>query len=1371
MIATNDDKRCADCGSVEHHIQKCPHFLSLAVDDRRKIVRDKRLCFNCLRGGHTVYECKSKSKCRSCHRSHNSLIHNSQPREVDQHEVAAPSSNIVNSPTEVTQQIALNTMVSHPEADSSRKLDSKRILPTALINVRDRDGGFVPCRVLLDTASEYSYITEDCIRRLGLPRGASRMKLSRIQSIKADPTRGHTFVHIESRLSRKSVDTFVHILGHITASLPRSTITSYDSTLFGNLDLADPHWNRSSPIDILLGADEVWDVLSMGKLENDQGKVIAISTIFGWVVTSGILPCEGHAPVTLLTLVDLDRSIRAFWEIEECSNISTKKDAESLIVEQHFATTHRRHNDGKYVVELPFKEDDVKFAETYDGALARFNATERRLSRNPDLRAQYVKFMQEYESLGHMQELSPDEIDVPDGRVYYLPHHPVVGSKLRVVFDGSFQDAAGSSLNSKLYIGPPIQRNLFAVCLRFRLYEFVFSADIIKMFRQIWVSQSHRNFQRILWRETPDKPLKHFQLCTVTYGTASAPFVSVRVLEQLAIDYNKSHPNASKILLEDFYVDDVLTGASSERQLVRYRDELVDLLQQAGFQLSKWVSNSDTLKQTDHNTPSFLKDDDNSTKVLGIHWYSDEDRIGYKICLGNPQRATKRTILSDVSRIFDPLGLVSPVVIKFKILFQELCLMNLGWDDPLPPDIAEVWMKYREDLRNLDKLRLPRFIPNVNTKITLHGFSDASLKAYSAVIYCLANDENGNIKLSLVASKTRVSPLKQISLPRLETDEIVLSWLSVQPITLNRGNRTAEILENLPRSAWGHVSSKENPADCASRGLMVDQFLSHDLWWSGPTFLKTSQQPQSDSSQATINNIEVEAEMKTTTTHSFTTRQHSTEHPLERTLANTSSWWKLLRITAYVRRFINLHVRKIKNPNKFLTFDEIAQAKITCLKMAQDYFSPERIKLQRGLNLDKSSQLTRLSAYIDELGLLRVGGRIRHSELADAVQHPIILPGKHRISKLVLEEQHVRHLHPGVSTLFVIIRQQYWIVGARNLIRQITHKCLNCFRQAQHATQQRMADLPAVRVRQAFPFQNTGCDYAGPFTLKLHSGRNARTSKGYICLFVCMVTSAIHLELSTDLSTECFLAALRRFMARRGKCSTIYSDNGKNFVGAKRVLNELYQQLQAEGHNEIIQATLAQEGIKWIFTPPYSPHWGGMWESGVRSVKLHLRRIIGNSILTYEQMHTLLAQVEAVVNSRPLGYAPDNETGYLSPSHFLIGRPTTMVPEGTLTDLNQNRLDYWQHVQCMYQGFWKQWSQEYLTSLQHRPKWCNDQPNIKIDDLVLVKEDRTPPSTWIIGRVMEVFPGDDGLIRVVKLKTNKSTMTRNITRIVKLPIC
>ncbi|XP_065361884.1 uncharacterized protein LOC135955462 [Calliphora vicina] len=1377
LVSTGFQQNCADCGSDTHHTFKCPHFLSLAIDQRRTLVKEKSLCFNCLRRGHTAYNCKSQQKCRSCKRNHHTLLHFTQDTPIQQAHVVVSSEqsahgNVLPEP-EGSQPVSLNTVVSQSGTTLFLKRDLIHILPTALVDVRNHKGDFMICRILLDTASELSYISEDCMKRLGLPRNCSRIALSGISSVKAESTHGHSNLQMKSRNSQHSIDAQVHILGRITSSLPRSTITNYDRGRLEAVRLADPSFYRSNPIDILLGADYVWDVMTQEKLLDDKGRTIAVSTIFGLVVTSVNSSPQQQSTSSLLTLVDIDRSIQSFWEIEEAVSVGKRGD-ESAFVEQHFQETHGRHTDGRYIVELPFKEQNISFFDTYKGALMRFNATERRLSRDPQLYENYTKFMREYHSLGHMRELSPEEIDVEDGRLFYLPHHPIVGSKLRVVFDGSFQDANRESLNDKLHIGPSIQRNLFAVCFRFRLHKFVFSADIIKMFRQIWLAEKHRDYQRILWRENPNDQIKHFQLCTVTYGTASAPYLSVRVLEQLAKDYQESHPNASKVLLEDFYVDDVITGASTQEELMLKREELLDLLSQAGLELSKWVSNFGIIGPHGKDERNFLREDD-STKVLGIYWSSTEDTIRYRVNLEESQHATKRRVISDVARIFDPLGLVSPVVIKFKILFQELWLLNLDWDEPLPPNLAKLWIRYRNDLQNLTKLKLPRYVPNSNSSTQLHGFSDASIKAYAAVVYCRMEDEKGNIYVNIIASKTRVAPLKQISLPRLELcgallltrlmkliisslphqqmeinawcdSTVVLSWLSLQPTKLKTfvGNRTSEILETLPRNVWRHVNTKENPADCASRGLMVDQLLEHDLWWKGPSFLRNKERITSlEGLQPTFDNLEVLAEVKPTVEDVVANIATTTIHPLEIILQDVTHWYRLIRIAAYVKRFINLRIYKIKIPAEYLTYDEIKEGKIICLRMAQYSFSAERKSLQRERKIDNKSKLIQLSPFIDDDGLIRVGGRISNSELSSEIQHPIILPKEHKITKLILKEEHIRNLHPGISALFVIVRQHYWIFGARNLIRDLTHKCLKCFRQAQHVTQQRMADLPKVRVRQAFPFQNTGCDYAGPFTLKIHHGRNSKTSKGYICLFVCMVTSAIHLELATDLSTECFLAALRRFMARRGKCSTIYSDNGKNFVGAKRKLNEMYQQLMADNHNRIITEALAKDDIKWIFIPPYSPHWGGIWESGVRSVKLHLRRVIGSTILTFEQMNTLLAQV----------------------------KPTTLVPEGNLTELKSNRLDYWQHVQCMYQGFWRRWSREYLTSLQQRPKWTNTQPNISMDDIVLIKEDNTPPSTWITGRVIETFPGSDGLTRAVRLKTSHGTMTRSIVKIVKLPIC
>ncbi|XP_037942450.1 uncharacterized protein LOC119675329 [Teleopsis dalmanni] len=298
-----------------------------------------------------------------------------------------------------------------------------------------------------------------------------------------------------------------------------------------------------------------------------------------------------------------------------------------------------------------------------------------------------------------------------------------------------------------------------------------------------------------------------------------------------------------------------------------------------------------------------------------------------------------------------------------------------------------------------------------------------------------------------------------------------------------------------------------------------------------------------------------------------------------------------------------------------------------------------------------------------------------------------------------------------------------------------------------------MTDLPAVRVRQAHPFENTGCDDAGHFSQKLNNGRNARTFKGYICLFFCLVTSAIHFELATDLSTNCFLAALRRFMSRRGKCSSIFSDNGRIFLGAASVLNEIYAAIMSQFRNEII-----------------APHWGGVWESAVRSVKSHLQRVIGNAVLTFEQMNTLLTQIEAVVNSRPLGATSDSDTNYLSSFHFLIGRPYTLVPEDDLSHINDNKLDYRQHIENMLHGFWRTLHQEYLTSLQNRPKWFRLQPNIAVGNIVVITESSIPPAKCLIAKVTEIHLGSDGLVQIVKLYTVHEEITRPITKVVVLPV-
>lgn len=280
--------------------------------------------------------------------------------------------------------------------------------------------------------------------------------------------------------------------------------------------------------------------------------------------------------------------------------------------------------------------------------------------------------------------------------------------------------------------------------------------------------------------------------------------------------------------------------------------------------------------------------------------------------------------------------------------------------------------------------------------------------------------------------------------------------------------------------------------------------------------------------------------------------------------------------------------------------------------------------------------------------------------------------------------------------------------------------------------------------------------------------------KAYIAVFVCCSTHAIHLEVVSDLTTEAFLAALKRFVSRRGLPSDIFSDCGTNFVGANRELKKLLSQVLTQSHNQEVANQLSKDGISWHFNPPSAPHFGGLWESGVKSMKTHLYRIMGKEVWTFEQLSTAIAQIEAVLNSRPITPLSSDPTDFnaLTPGHFLIGSPLTMIPEPDLTDVKFSRLSKWQQIQQMTQHFWRRWSSEYLTRLQHRPKWMDGEHprQLEVGDMVLVKDENSPPAKWNLARVLAVHPGADSKVRVATIKTATSELKRPIVKLCLLPI-
>ncbi|UYV61853.1 hypothetical protein LAZ67_1006857 [Cordylochernes scorpioides] len=506
--------------------------------------------------------------------------------------------------------------------------------------------------------------------------------------------------------------------------------------------------------------------------------------------------------------------------------------------------------------------------------------TWKKLQKSPSILKQYCDFMDEYLLINHMELIPSDELDTPSGQCYYIPHHCVfkeqsTTTKLRVVFDASCKTSNGKSLNDFLHVGPKLQQDIFNILIRFRTRLIAFSGDIEKMYRQVRIDSRDCDFQRILWRKNPSEPLLDYRLLTVTYGLSCAPYLGMRTLHQLARDKVSTFPVASKIVQTDFYVDDLLSGADTIEEATCHIREVNNLLSSAEFSLRKWRSNvlevlSGFSEQVEdrHNLRDF--ESDSCVKILGICWNPSMDVFQILVNDIPEQTNSKRHLLSHISRIFDPIGWLSPVIIRLKILLQILWKQKLNWDDPLPDTLCFQWKKIEKELSVLNKIQIPRYFScrGALLSVELHGFCDSSEVAYAAVFYIGSQFKSGQVKVSLIASKTRVAPLKMISIPRLElcaalllatfydtirnslclqidrvilwTDsKIVLSWIKSESRHWKPfiGNRIAEVQRLTLHSSWHYVISKDNHADCTSRGITPSELVDHSLWWRGPTWL------------------------------------------------------------------------------------------------------------------------------------------------------------------------------------------------------------------------------------------------------------------------------------------------------------------------------------------------------------------------------------------------------------------------------------------------------------------------------------------------------------------------------------------------------
>ncbi len=974
------------------------------------------------------------------------------------------------------------------------------------------------------------------------------------------------------------------------------------------------------------------------------------------------------------------------------------------------------------------------------------------------------------------------------------------------MFDASCKTSTGVSLNDTLLPGPNLYPLLSSVINRFRMFPIAITADIGKMFREVELDPNDREYHRFLQRDTDTGTIQDFRMCRLTFGVTSSPYLATQVLLELADQEQSRYPEATTAIRQSFYVDDCLSGASTLQEVKRLGDQLINLLKEAGMTLRKFRSNSPEFLST--LPPELIETEDleitepmSSAKTLGIHWSLRTDNLHISTPNIDPSiPTTKRLVASAAAKVYDILGIYSPVTVVARLILQQLWQSGLGWDQPIPADLENLWHAWTEALPDLAAHPVPRRLTSGTNhpSIQLHGFSDASEKAYGAAVYIRTVAADTSTKVNLVMAKSRVAPIKILTTPKLEltaalllakllslvasypnlstssifawTDSsFTLHWIHSSPHRLQtyQANRVTTINELIPSAQWRHVSTNFNPADLASRGTTVETLLSTTLWWEGPTWLKL---PPVDWPHLNLTYPDDSVGFKPKATNVAVT---SSEPPWE--LWNRySSFPKLVRIISWLRRFI-INCRTStpsRITNQQLTSEEITKARCLIIKSAQFQSYPEAFETASNQRqLPKGHSLQHYDVRLNSQGLLEIQGRVRRGDGAPRAYLPLKLNST--ITQLLISSLHHLHHHPGTSTLLAIISEQYHIPGLRNHLKLLNRKCVTCQKILGNPVNQRMGLLPHHRTTPSKPFDISGVDFAGPFLIHRGNPRKPTRVKVYAAVFVCFTTRALHFELCSDLSASGFIAAFRRFTARRGTPTHLYSDGGSNFVGARREMKEAQTLLHNETTTNHFNHLTTTKKFHWHFSPPRAPHFGGLWEAGVKSMKRLLRRNLSAQPLSYEELETILIEMEAVLNSRPITpitSTDPNSVEMLTSGHFLTGGTLKAPPPNHVdTTSKLSLLRRWNLVQRLTRDLWIKWKATYIQSLVARQRWHFTKRNYCTGDIVLLKDDSFEVTrNWPLAIITDPYPGSDGLVRVVDLRCRGRTYHRSTDRLILL---
>ena len=1388
----------------EHFVSECRDFCKIPKDEQLKLVSDFSLCKRCFRHTklHLHKECRFTVICTICkknnHLAANHIFSNGSLN------AKAPAYN----PANVT------SVTSHAgHLCGNRVQDKSTMIVPVWVSHEDNPNEEVLVYALLDNQSDASFVSSKVATSLHVEGVTVRLALSTMTS-------DHEFIE-SKKLSGLSVRGYY---SQEKVQLP--PVFSRDSIPANRDHIPTPAVANRVPYlrcisSKLIPLQDCDFGLLIGyncqKALNPRSVIPAVGdgpfaqeSVLGWgivgvldsvddVVSSYNIKTDSVPQVVLKTCTKEMFSCSQVLNILESDFKHDVAESDQKVSQEDtkFLRTIEEgiHKSGKhYEMPLPFKANKEQLFSNKEGVLKRMAPLKTKLEQNPQYAQEYNGFMNEMIDNSYAEEVVES---VEPNDVWYIPHFGIYGKrkkKLRVVFDCSAK-YRGRSLNDTLLQGPDLVNALIGVLCRFRVGSVAFMADVEKMFYQFKVNKEHRDFLRFLWWPGGDtsKPLKVYRMCVHIFGAISSPSCATYGLRQIAKDNSAEYgEDVQEYIGRDFYVDDGLKSTDGVEYAKDLINRSVSCLKEGGVRLCKFVSNElevladlkdeDKAKQLQSVNLEFDDECAPVERVLGTEWNIILDSFQFRVTL-EEHKLTRRGILSTASSIYDPLGFLCPFVLKAKLILQELCKLNYGWDDSVPAALKASWMDWCLEVPTLSELKIKRCYKPSDfgqiDKVELHHFSDASSIGYGQCSYLKLVDCEGKVHVSFVMGKARVAPLKVLSIPKLELMGAVVSvrvarvlekelpytnikhvfWTDSENVLRYISNesrrfhvyvahRVQEIRNSTEPAQWFHVPGLYNPADVASRGLTATELVQNKVWFNGPNFLWEATLPFDSSYEVELNDSDPEVKrvkcLATSCKVSFDCERFS----------RCSSWSRLVKVVALCIQW----ARKVKNKLNGSIVDSIAteqleHAKLVIIRCVQRQHFGEEEKVLQSLTNDraenrkirKKSSLKNLDCYLDTDNVIRVGGRLRHSSLPTNELHPVVLPKQIHVSRLIIGHYHEQCKHQGrVMTQGLIRSAGFWIINAHSEIYQFIGKCVTCKRFRGSLGKQKMADLPSDRVSECSPFDYTGVDYFGPFIVK--EGR--KELKRYGVMFTCLSSRAVHLEIANSLSTDSFINALRRFMSVRGPIRVLRSDQGTNFIGAMGQLD-----------HKKIESVLLAKGCDFEFklNPPSSSNFGGVWERLIRSTRNILDvmlKQLGDQ-LDDECLRTLMSEVMSILNNRPLTTSSLYDVSAsepLTPNHILTMKTKVMVaPPGEFMKHDVYSVKRWRRVQYMVNEFWSRWRKEYVQFLQPRSKWQGAKPNVKVNDVVVICDDNAPRNMWKLAKVVEATPSVDGLVRKVKL--------------------